>query len=79
MEGRERMDRKEILMTVLIGVLVLTTAIQTIQLVRLGNEQIIATPTARASAPVPVASPGGGVGSPSAPSLQNIPSMVGGC
>lgn len=69
------MERKEILLMVLIGFLVLTTAVQAVQLVTLSGS------------PVTVASGGGAApkvsGSPapvvSSSSLDDLPSMVGGC
>ena len=72
------MERKEILTVVMIGVLLLTVGLQTIQLVSLGSAQVIVPSTSVARAPVasggssPVSANGGG-------SLANLPSMVGGC
>lgn len=69
------MEKSEILMVVLIGMLVITTALQTIQLVGMGNGQVSAPSMSMAGNTPMKAS-----GSPSAPtSLQNLPSMVGGC
>ena len=71
------MERKEILTIVMIGMLLLTVAIQTVQLIGLSNAQVIvpAASTARA----PVASSGNGVAAAGSGSLANLPSMVGGC
>lgn len=69
------MERKEILMVVLIAVLVLTTAVQAIQLVSLSNNPVVVT---SGSGSVPSASgAGSGVSAPA--SLEDLPSMVGGC
>ncbi len=67
--------RKEILMVVLVGVLVLTVGIQTVQLAGLaGNQIVVSAGTNAASVKTNVAS------APSVPAnLQNLPSMVGGC
>ena len=68
------MERKELLLMVLIGVLVITVAVQTVQLVTLSNSPVVATPSVgSAAARTPVATGGGGS------SLENLPSMVGGC
>lgn len=69
------MERKEILTMVLIGVLLITVAIQTVQLVSLSGSQVVAAPSAggMAKSTTPVAAGGG------ASSLDNLPSMVGGC
>lgn len=71
------MEKKEILTVVLIGVLLLTVAIQTIQLVGLSKTQVVVPSAGSGSSSVnkPVASGSGNVPT----SLQNIPSMVGGC
>lgn len=68
------MERKELLVLVLIGVLLVTVAVQTVQLVTLSNTPVVATPTSTGGSSVrtPVAS---GAGS----SLEDLPSMVGGC
>lgn len=68
------MDRKEILMVVLIGILLITTAIQTIQLVNLGGAQVV-TVGASTSPGVSGQSSSGSVPT----NLQDLPSMVGGC
>ena len=70
-----KMERKEILLIVLIAVLVLTTAVQAIQLVSLSNNPVIVT---SGSGSVPSAS-GGSSGVSAPTSLDNLPSMVGGC
>ena len=69
------MEKKEIFMIVLIGLVLLTVAIQTIQLVGLNNTQVAATPAGSGMMQTHAAA-----GSPSVPSnLENLPSMVGGC
>lgn len=68
------MERKEILMIVLIAVLVLTTAVQAIQLVSLSNNPVVVT---SGSSAAPSVGSSGGVTAPG--SLENLPSMVGGC
>ncbi|MBI2664660.1 hypothetical protein HYX10_04970 [Candidatus Woesearchaeota archaeon] len=67
------MERKEILLMVLIGFLVLTTSVQAVQLVTLGSSSV--TSAAGSSAAPQAVS--GAVAAPS--SLDNLPSMVGGC
>ncbi len=71
------MDRKEILVIVLIGVMLLTVGLQTIQLSGLSSAQVIVPSTGGVAAKAASASSGS---SPSVPAnLQNLPSMVGGC
>lgn len=74
------MERKEILSVVLVGLLLLTMAIQTVQLIGLSNAQVIvpATATAKGSS---VGTGGLGNGAPRAAgaSLSQLPTMVGGC
>ncbi len=71
------MERKEIIVIALIGVMLLTVGLQTIQLTGLSNAQVIVPSTS--GAPVSAASTSSG-SSPSVPTnLQNLPSMVGGC
>jgi len=78
------MERKELLMVVLIGVLLLTTAVQTIALAGLSGGQVTVTGKAVASSPAPSAPSSGtpaktqSSGS-SGGSLANLPSMVGSC
>lgn len=68
------MEKKEIFMVVLIGLVLLTVAIQTVQLVNLNGAQIVAAPSGGAMQSQPVAA------GPTTPaSLGNLPSMVGGC
>lgn len=69
------MERKEILMVVLIAVLVLTTAVQAVQLVSLSNNPVVVT--SGGSAAPSVGSASSGATAPA--SLDNLPSMVGGC
>ncbi len=70
------MERKEILVIVLIGIMLLAVGLQTIQLAGLTTAQINVPATS--GAPVKAASASGS--SPSvATNLQNLPSMVGGC
>ncbi|MEK6951116.1 MAG: hypothetical protein AABX13_05325 [Nanoarchaeota archaeon] len=72
------MERKELLVVVLIGVLLITVALQTVQLTGLSKSGVVVK---TASGPAPaVAASGGGGAAPTVPtSLQNLPSMVGGC
>ena len=72
------MERKELLMTLMIGVLLLTTATQTVALAGLSNGQVSVTGNAVASSPAP-SSGAPATGGASAGSLANLPSMVGGC
>ncbi len=71
------MDKKEILMIVFIGVLLITTAIQTVQLVSLGSAKVVTTGAATVPATGGASQGSGGGGVPT--NLQNLPSMVGGC
>ena len=71
------MERKEILVIALIGVMLLTVGLQTIQLTGLSSAEVIVPSVG--GAPVQGASASSG-SSPSVPTnLQNLPSMVGGC
>ena len=72
------MERKELLVVVLIGVLLITVALQTVQLAGLSKSNVVVK-TASGAAPVVAASPGGGAAPAVPTSLQNLPSMVGGC
>ena len=67
------MERKEILLIALIGLLLLTTAVQAIQLVALSSNPVVAG----GSKSVQVAT--GSAPAVSAGSLDDLPSMVGGC
>ena len=70
------METKEILMIALIGLLLLVTAVQAIQLVTLSNNPVVVTSGSTANS----ASSGIATGQqPSGGSLNNLPSMVGGC
>ena len=69
------MERKEILLIVLIAVLVLTTAVQAIQLVSLSNNPVVVTSGGSTGPGVS----GGRSGVVASGSLDNLPSMVGGC
>ena len=71
------MEKKEMLTVVLIGVLLLTVAIQTVQLVKLSGAEIVVPATTSTSTSVKSGSAGSSAGSGS--SLANLPSMVGGC
>lgn len=69
------MERKELLVTVLIGVLLITTAMQTVALVGLNRGQTsVVSSTPSASSP----SSSAGSSQPSS-SLSNLQGMVGGC
>lgn len=71
------MERKEIFTVVLIGLLVLTTALQTVQIAGLSSAQVLA-PTGQA--PQSLTSVQATPSKTSATtSLQDLPSMVGGC
>jgi len=70
------MERKELLTIVLIGVLLVTVAIQTVQLVTLSGTPVVATTNTGSSAAKTPVAVGSGAG---ATSLDNLPSMVGGC
>ena len=72
------MERKELLLTLMIGVLLLTTAMQTISLAGLSNGQVSAPARTVTNSPAPSSSAPPTSGS-SAGSLANLPSMVGGC
>ena len=71
------MERKEIFAIVLIGMLLITTAIQTVQLVGLGSAKIVTTGAPTVPAAGGAAKSSGSGGAPT--NLQNLPSMVGGC
>ena len=70
------MERKELLVIVLIGVLLLVVGLQTMQISGLTKAQVVTTanPTTTGPAVSTVKSP-----STQTNSLQNLPSMVGGC
>ncbi len=71
------MERKELLVIVLIGILLITVALQTIQLAGLSQSNVVVK---TASGPAPAVAAQGGGAAPAVPtSLQNLPSMVGGC
>jgi len=72
------MERKELLMTLMIGVLLLTTAMQTIALAGLSSGQVPVSALSIASSPAKTVS-APAAGGQSASSLANLPSMVGGC
>lgn len=69
------MERKEIMVVVLIGVMLLTVGLQTIQLSGLDQAQVIVPSTS--GAPIKATSTGRSASVPT--NLQNLPSMVGGC
>lgn len=68
------MEKKEIILLVVVGLLVVTAAIQTIQLAKLSSGEI-----GISSSSVPMSSGHGSSSSSSATSLNDLPSMVGGC
>ena len=72
-EKSRKWERKEMLMAVLIGVLVLTAGMQTVQLTGMAKAEVI-VPTSSGAAPA--ASSGSAPAVPT--NLQNLPSMVGG-
>ncbi len=68
---------KNLIIAVVLGVLVVFAAIQAFQLMGL-KDSLAGRSTATVS--TPVQSSGGGAGAPALPSsLQDLPSMVGGC
>lgn len=72
------MERKELLMTLMIGVLLLTTAMQTVALAGMSSGQV--TISAKSVASSPAKSSGAPTTSGSSVgSLADLPSMVGGC
>lgn len=70
------MDQKSMLLVVLIAALLVTVGLQTVQLAALSGGSGAAVKTIMSSKPTAGLS---GSGSPSGGSLQNLPSMVGGC
>lgn len=70
------MEKKEIILLVVVGLLVVTAAIQTIQLAKLSGGEI---GVSSSSSSVPISSGHGSSGSSSGASLEDLPSMVGGC
>ncbi len=71
------MERREILVIALVGIMLLTVGLQTVQLVGLTQAPVVVS-TSSSSAPTSSAS--GSSAAPSIPtSLQDIPTMVGGC
>lgn len=71
------MERKEMLLIALLGFLVLTSAVQAVQLVAISSNPLKVA-SGGSAAPAPSSgSSGAGVVAPS--SLGNLPSMVGGC
>lgn len=70
------MEKKELLLVVMMAVLLFTTAIQSVQLVTLNKNPVVVT-SGSSQAPVASGAPSSGISTPT--SLQNLPSMVGGC
>ena len=68
------MERKEILMIVLIAALLAVSALQTVQLVGISSSQVVSSGTTGLAS----ANPSSGSGNVPA-NLQNLPQMVGGC
>ena len=71
--GGKKMDKKEIIMLVFIGLLVLTAAIQTIQLTTLRNS------AGSMNMPMTMTKASATSSSASSSNLDNLPEMVGGC
>ncbi len=71
------MDKKEILVIVLIGVLLLTAGLQTVQLMGLTTAKVSSSSAGTGSVTAPAKQSSGGASVPA--NLQNLPSMVGGC
>ncbi len=69
------MEKKEILMIVLIGLLLVTAVVQTVQLVGLSSGNVVVSGAAVSSTSSPAKSSHSSVPT----NLQNLPSMVGGC
>lgn len=70
------MERKEILVIALIGLLLVTAGLQTMQLAGLTKASVIVS----SGGSIPSVSQQATTGAPSVPpNLQNLPSMVGGC
>jgi hypothetical protein len=70
------MERKEILVVALVGIMLLTVGLQTVQLVGLTQAPVVAS----ASSSAQISSASGSSATPSVPTnLQDIPTMVGGC
>lgn len=69
------MERKEMLVVALIGVMLLVVGLQTVQLTGLSQSQVVVSSSS--SAPTTGASAGSSASVPT--NLQNLPSMVGGC
>ncbi len=69
------METKEIILLAVIGLLVITAAIQTVQLVKLSSSEVgVSSSSSSSSVPSQAGS------SSSAPAnLDDLPSMVGGC
>ena len=70
------------LLTVLIGAMVLVSALQTLQLITLTNALSsgrVAAGVSTAMASAPLASSSAGASASQSGSLANLPSMVGGC
>lgn len=70
------MERKEILLLVVVVLLAVTAVIQTVQLVKIGNTPVT---VGSASSSAPLVSGGSSHSGSSSASLNDLPSMVGGC
>lgn len=71
------MERKEILVIALVGIMLLTVGLQTVQLVGLTQSPVVVSAS---SSSAPTSSASGSSAAPSVPTnLQDIPTMVGGC
>ncbi len=74
------MDKKIIVMMVLVGVLVLVSAVQAVELMQLKGKLSDESLTfGKASQKTSIGSGGGTTGGSLSKNLENLPSMVGGC
>ena len=71
------MDKKEIILLVAVVLLAITAVIQTVQLVKLSSSPVLVSGSGVSNAQVQTSS--GGSGAVASTSLDNLPSMVGGC
>ncbi len=78
--SKSSMDTKTVIMAVLVGLLVLVSAVQSFELMglksKLSDEGVSLS---KASAKTTVGAQGSGGGSSLSKNLDNLPSMVGGC
>ncbi len=71
------MERREILIVALVGIMLLTVGLQTVQLVGLTEAPVVVSASSSGAS---TSSASGSSAAPSVPTnLQDIPTMVGGC